>query len=36
VVDGTASSHFAQEAGKLARPTADLALQFAERADRAR
>ena len=36
VVDGTASSHFAQEAGKLARPTAELALHFAEAADRAR
>lgn len=35
VVDGTASSHFAHEAGKLARPTAELALKFAERAERA-
>jgi len=35
VVDGTASSHFAQEAGKLARPTAELALRFAENADKA-
>lgn len=36
VVDGTASSDFAQQAGKLARPTAELALSFAEKADLAR
>lgn len=33
VVDGTASSPHAREAGALARPVADLALAFAERAD---
>lgn len=33
VVDGTASSAHAREAGALARPVAELALRFAERAD---
>jgi aminoglycoside phosphotransferase (APT) family kinase protein len=34
VVDGTAASAHAREAGALARPVAELALAFAERADR--
>lgn len=34
VVDGTASSPHAREAGSLARPVAELALAFAQRADR--
>jgi hypothetical protein len=33
VVDGTASSAHARQAGALARPVADLALAFAERAE---
>jgi aminoglycoside phosphotransferase (APT) family kinase protein len=34
VVDGTAASEFAREAGALARPVAEIALAFAERAEK--
>ena len=34
VVDGTASSAHARQAGALARPVAELGLRFAEQADR--